>query len=131
MNKLSFSVYYGADIDTIAGIAVGGKTFDVKEDLKAAGAVWSPGAQRWIFRELRDIAAARVALGLPAEEPVKPVKRVRKPKVMKPEEMIARLDAAIAAGWVCCRRGAVDWACKTVACDAHGVRVRGCCYTGD
>ena len=124
MNKLSFSVYYGVDVDTIAGIAVGGKTFDVRDKLKAAGAVWSPGAQRWIFRELRDIAAARVAMGLPAEEPVK---RVRKPKVVRPEEMIARLDAAIAAGWVCCRLGLH----KTVACDAHGVRVRGCCYTGD
>ena len=118
MNKLSFS----AKTD---GVVVWGKTFPVKDALKAAGGVWVPLARNWFF-PAKGVNEVRSALGLPDIPPVVPVRPV--PVAVNLE----RLEAAIAAGWVCCRTARiVDPGRKIVECNSHGLMVRGCCYTGD
>jgi len=113
MNNLSFS----AKAD---GCVVWGKTFPVKDALKAAGGVWVPLARNWVF-PAKGVNEVRCALGLPDIPPVQSV-----------AVNLERLEAAIAAGWVCCRTARiVDPGRKIVECNSHGLMVRGCCYTGD
>jgi len=141
------------------GIMVTGKTFGVKEILKAHGGSWDPAAAAWIFRGQSDMeavrslvvaevevtAAATKATAAAARKATREANKVQRDWLKTPEGRAAsaaaekaRVTAARNAGarWICCDNSTViDWARKTTSCsacypDGH-IRVRGCCYTGD
>jgi hypothetical protein len=153
MNALNF-------VSSEKGIVVTGKTFDVKDILKAHGASWSPEAAAWVFRGKTDVEAVQAAVTAEIEAAAAAKKAARKVELAKakavrewlktPEgkahavaEAKARVVAARAAGahWICCDKcEVIDWARQHTACMAcahwdgqsyNSFRVRGMCYTGD
>jgi len=126
MNSLKFSA-------SEKGIVVTGKTFDVKEILKAKGASWDPDSAAWIFRG-KTMQAVFDLLTAEVEAAKARLKARPKTRLNTPEGLRSRVVAAKAEGayWICCDDATViDWRQKTTTCDKHNFRVRGCYYTGD
>jgi hypothetical protein len=122
---------------------VTGKTYDVKEVLKAAGAYWASGT--WIFRNRQDVkalqeeicsgvesAAAKAAIA--AKEAKAYAKWLQTPDGKK-----YSVQQAVQQGvtWICCEScEVVDWKRQHTYCLKHAeggnaFRVRGSIYTGD
>ena len=126
------------------GIVVTGKTFDVKDILKAHGASWDSGA--WIFRGQTDVEAMRAAVAAEVEASVaakaaakKAAKAVRA-WLKTPAGQAQAVAEARAAGayWICCDAcKVIDWERQHTSCTAcvrqstSSFRVRGVVYTGD
>ena len=118
MNALNFA-------NSEKGVVVTGKTFVVKEILKAHGASWNPHDSAWVFRGKTDVEAVVAEIESAVVREANKVQRVS-------------VAAARAAGarWICCDNcHVIDWARQTTDCsacypDGH-IRVRGCCYTGN
>ena len=133
-----------------------GKTYDVKEQLKANGGRWNAHANGWIFRDCTDVEELRSRLEEVVEHAAVEKKRAHKVELAErkmhrewlrtPEGMAytaaeekARVAAAVAAGstWICCAEcEVIDWQRQTSSCQVHAVdgttfRVRGNIYTGD
>jgi len=145
MNALKFSSAEG-------GIVVTGKTFEVKEILKAHGASWQASASGWFFSGRTDVEALRAeveaeveAIAAAHKAELAAARAHRKWLLRTPEgqahaaaEVKARVVAARVAGayWICCDNcRVINWSRKTTACDAcypdGHIRICGCCYTGD
>ena len=92
------------------GIVVTGKTFDVKEKLKALGGIWNPTLRAWVVPILTEVDRA----DLLAPAPALPATRPEKPR------------------WVCCEKAIIVNASRqTTDCPVHQFRVRGAFFTGD
>lgn len=131
---------------TDKGVVVGGKTFDVKDILRAAGARWDPKGA-WIFHgeEVAPIADMIRSAVEDVHRRAAEAKEVAKRQKawLKTEEGRAAAAAAekkrvgaafasVGAHWLCCADcSVVDWARKHVSCKEHGFFVRGGLYTGD
>ena len=131
---------------TDKGVVVGGKTFDVKEILRAAGARWSASGA-WVFHG-EEVAAIADMIRSAVEDCVADVRRraaeeKRQKAWLKTEEgkaavavaeraRVAAAFASVAGHWLCCPHcEVVDWARKHVSCKVHGFLVRGALFTGD
>ena len=131
---------------TDKGVVVGGKTYDVKEVLRAAGARWDVGV--WVFRGADDVPHVANTIRSAVEDCVAAaveVKEVAKRQKawLKTEEgraataaaeraRVAATFASVGGHWLCCADcSVVDWARKHVSCKEHGFFVRGRLYTGD
>ena len=131
---------------TDKGVVVGGKTFDVKDILRAAGARWSASGS-WIFHG-EEVAPIADMIRSAVEDCVADVRRraaeIKRQKAwLKTEEgqaavaaaeraRVAAAFASVAGHWLCCAEcTVVDWARKHVSCKEHGFFVRGGLYTGD
>ena len=153
MNALNFA-------SSEKGIVVTGKTFDVKDILKAHGASWDSHGNAWVFRGKTDVEAVRILVVAEIEAAAAAKKAARKVELAAakahrewlktPEgrahalaEERARVVAARAAGahWICCDAcNVIDWGRQHTSCTvcAHwdgqsfsSFRVRGMVYTGD
>ena len=132
-----------------------GKTYDVKEQLKANGGRWNAQVNGWMFRDCTDVEELRSRLEEVVEQVMLEKKRARKVELAErkmhrewlrtPEGMAytaaeerTRVAAAVAAGspWICCAEcEVIDWQRQTSSCQVHAVdgntfRVRGNIYTG-
>lgn len=148
MNTLTFTT-------TAEGILVKGKTFDVKEELKANGGRWDARANGWMFRDCTDVEELRSRLEEVVEQVMLEKKRAHKVELAErkkhrewlrtPEGMAytaaesrKRVAAAVAGGspWICCAEcEVIDWQRQTSSCQVHAVdgntfRIRGNIYTG-
>jgi hypothetical protein len=153
-SHLQFSVSDG-------GVFLTGKTFDVKDILKAKGAVWNPNKVAWFFADtdvdrLRASLEADVEACMAARKSEKKqelaAKRAHRKWLTTPEgqahlaaEEKERVRWALgqkALGnytylWICCEEcEVVDWKRQNTYCLAHAeggnaFRVRGGIYTGD
>lgn len=148
MNTLIFTTTEG-------GILVKGKTYDVKEQLKANGGRWNADANGWMFRHTTNVDELRSRLEKDVEQVILEKKRARKVALAErtihrewlrtPEGMAhtaaearTRVAAAVAAGstWICCAEcEVIDWQRQHSSCQVHAVdgntfRVRGNIYTG-
>ena len=129
-----------------------GKTFDVKDHLKAKGARWDAKVSGWIFRDRTNVEELREELREVVEaaefrrKQELAEQKLRRKWLRTPEgreyaaaEEKKRVAEAVAAGcgWICCEEcEVVSWERKTTSCAVHAVdgntfRVRGCIYTGD
>jgi hypothetical protein len=129
------------------GIAVGGKTFDVKDVLRAAGARWDAATSTWIFRGAEDVQHVANTIRDAVEDVRQRIAEARvaekaRAAWLKTDEGKAatlaaeqkRVAAAFHAGtfWLCCAScTVVDWKRQHVSCKEHGFQVRGGLYTGD
>lgn len=125
------------------GVLVGGKTYAVRDTLKAVGAVWNPARKGWVVAGAQVEAVRGWVEEVLAEEVVK-AKKLRKEELAaaraqkaweaSPEGRRARVDQALAAGthtWICCADcNVIDWTRKTSDCSVHGFRLRGCSWNG-
>ena len=132
-----------------------GKTYDVKEQLKAKGGRWNAHANGWMFDGSTEVEELRSCLEQDVEQAMLEKKRARKVELAErkmhrewlrtPEGMAytaaeerKRVAAAVAAGspWICCAEcEVIDWHRQTSSCQVHAVdgntfRVRGNIYTG-
>jgi len=138
MDKLVFT-------QTDEGIVVTGKTYDVKDVLKSAGASWEPISSGWIFRGKRDLEELLgsiredvLAATLATKSRAQAEKDHRK-WLKTPEGKKYLVQQALQQGvyWICCEDcEVVDWSRQTTNCQKHSeggnaFRVRGCIYTGD
>ena len=95
------------------GIVVTGKTFDVKEKLKALGGKWNPTLRAWVVATLTEADRADL-LAVKIDTPFSALGGIQKPH------------------WVCCEKAIiVNWGRQTTDCPAHQFRVRGAFFTGD
>jgi len=126
------------------GVLVGGKTYAVRETLKAVGGRWKPEVNGWVFRGEDEMDAVRGRIEeVLAEEEVK-AKKIRKAELAavrakrvweaSPEGKRERVAQALAAGthrWICCAAcDVIDWTRQTSDCSVHGFRLRGCTWNG-
>lgn len=111
------------------GVIVAGKTYAVKDVLKAVGGRWTPQVNGWVFAE-RSVEAVKEALA----DVVTKKRSVARAQKVTPEEKRAKVIAARAAGthtWICCDQcDVLDWTRKTSDCPIHEFRLRGCRWTG-
>ena len=95
------------------GIVVTGKTFDVKEKLKALNGKWNPTLRAWVVPTLTEADRADLLAACP-QRPFTAIKPVEKPY------------------WVCCDKAIiVNAGRQTTDCPIHQFRVRGAHFTGD
>ncbi len=139
MNALDFAVYE-------KGVVVTGKTFDVKDILKAHGASWDSQMAAWVFHGKTDMEAVRAAVAAEVEAAVS-AKSAAKAEAKKarawlktPAGQAHAVAEARAAGayWICCDAcKVIDWERQHTSCTAcvrqstSSFRVRGVVYTGD
>ena len=143
------------------GVLVTGKTFDVKDILKAKGAVWNPAKSAWFFPKT-DVDTIRHSLQAEVDERMGQVKAQRKIELQaqklhtkwlttqegrahlaeKEKDKIRNALAQKLLGnynfhWICCEQcEVIDWLRKSTYCLAHAeggnaFRVRGSIFTGD
>ena len=136
MDKLTFT-------QTAEGIIVTGKTYDVKDILKAAGASWAH--PRWIFRNRQGVDALcndireDVEIAMANAKVVAQAEKAHQKWLKTPEGQKHCVQQAVQQGvpWICCEScEVVDWNRKSTYCMKHAVdgnafRVRGNIYTGD
>jgi hypothetical protein len=105
-------------IATLNGILISGKTYDVKEQLKALGGVWQPEEKSWLLPSGTDLSTIT---------PPAPAAPVAKAKAMPSPKPF----------WICCDDATIiDYArqmhyCKRCGRDNEHVFRRGMLYTGD
>ena len=128
---------------TSEGIVVTGKTYDVKDVLKKAGAIWS--SPSWMFRNREDIQAiqdeirADVIKAVAAAKATAQAEKAHQKWLTTPEGKKHLVQQAVQQGvyWICCADcEVVDWKRQSTYCQKHaeggnGFRIRGCIYTGD
>ena len=127
------------------GVAVSGKSFYVKDQLKALGGMWNPAMKAWIVPTLTE--ADQITLETAAANAIRLEKDTRNAE--RAAERAAS-KAGLKAGpkplpqaglkplpnplpyWICCDKVTfVDWEEQHVSCPQHGFRVRGAFFTGD
>jgi len=126
------------------GVIVAGKTYDVREILKAVGGRWKPEVNGWVFRGEDEMDAVRERIMEALAEAAAVAKKIRNAELAairakrvweaSPEGRRKRVDEALAAGthtWICCKHcDVLDWTRKTSDCSVHGFRLRGCTWNG-
>ena len=131
------------------GVAVSGKSFYVKDELKALGGKWNPTMKAWIVATLTK--GDQVALETAAVNAIREEKHTRNaeraaeraaskagPKPLPqagpkplPQAGLKPLPNPL-PWWICCDKVTfVDWEEQHVSCREHGFRVRGAFFTGD
>ena len=122
---------------------VTGKTYDVKDVLKAAGASWMQ--RRWIFHDQHDIEEISRRIRDDVETATTNAATAAKEAkaytkwLQTPEGKKYSVQQAVQQGvpWICCEScEVVDWKRQSTYCQKHaeggnGFRVRGNIYTGD
>ncbi len=135
MNALDFAVYE-------KGVVVTGKTFDVKDILKAHGAAWDSQMAAWVFRGQGDVEAVRATVAaevdaaLAAKSAAKKAVKAHRAWLKTPAGQAHAVAEARAAGayWICCDKcKVIDWERQHTSCTVcvRSFRVRGVVYTGD
>ena len=131
-----------------AGVAVGGKTFDVKDVLRAAGARWDAAASTWIFRGAEDVQHVANTIRDAVEDVRQRIAEVRVAEKARAawlktaegqaataaaeQKRVAAAFGTVGGYWLCCATcTVVDWKRQHVSCKEHGFQVRGGLYTGD
>jgi hypothetical protein len=143
------------------GVLVTGKTFDVKDILKAKGAVWNPSKSAWFFPKT-DVDTLRASIAVEVNERMDAMKIQRNQELAaqkahkkwlatpegmahvaeKEKEKVRWALGQKAVGnysylWICCEEcQVVDWNRKSTYCLAHAedgnaFRINGGIYTGD
>ncbi len=136
---------------------VSGKTYTMKDTLKAKGARWSPRHTAWIFPgsdvdSIRSSLQPEIDARMAEQKREKAAKRAHKLWLATPEGMAHTAEqekekvrwalGQKASGnysyhWICCEEcEVVDWGRKTTYCLAHAeggnsFRICGGLYTGD
>ena len=128
------------------GIVVTGKTFDVKDILKAHGASWDSQMAAWVFRGQGDVEAVRAAVTAEVDAAVAAKKitlaaaKAHRAWLKTPAGQAHAVAEARAAGayWICCDKcKVIDWERQHTSCTAcvrqstSSFRVRGVVYTGN
>lgn len=125
-------------------VAITGKTFPIKENIKAIGGLWNPKAGQWEIPIANDTPQMRAELSALVKEAMK---AQRLPKVAPPTNELMRWALASKASkkgdfhWICCEMCHVmDWERRHTSCMVHShsdgqspntFRINGKLYTGD
>jgi hypothetical protein len=102
-----------------SSLTISGKTFYIKEQLKALEGLWNAKAKKWVLPVAHDSDLFRASLTLSVKNAIK----------KEAEQNVVKLYTS----FVCCEQcKVVNWKRKTTTCIVHpGFRVNGCIYTGD
>ena len=111
------------------GVAVSGKSFYVKDQLKALGGKWDPTMKAWIVSALTE--AEQITLETAAANAIRLERDTRNAERAASKAGPKPLPSPL-PWWICCDKVTfVDWEEQHVSCPQHGFRVRGAFFTGD